>query len=54
MRICGNLGFSVLTSEPMNTLDGQEKKKKKIGTAVKYFTVILHVELWISLHWYWN
>jgi hypothetical protein len=41
-----NLGFSVLTSEPMNTLDGWEKEnKKQIGTLVKYFTVILSVEL---------
>jgi len=36
---------SVLASEPMNTLDGREKEMKKIGTAVKYFTVILPVEL---------
>jgi hypothetical protein len=51
MRICGNLGFSLLTNEPLNTLDGCEKEMKNIGTTVKYFTVILPVELWIPLHW---
>ena len=51
MKICRKLGFSVFTNEPMNTLDGREKEMKKIGRAVKYFTVILPVELWIPLHW---
>jgi hypothetical protein len=51
MRICRKLDFSVLLNEPLNTLDGQEKEMKKIGTAVKYFTVLLPVELWIPLHW---
>jgi len=45
------LDFSVLLDEPLNTLDGWEKEMKKIGTAVKYFTVLLPVELWIPLHW---
>jgi len=45
------LDFSVLLNEPLNTLYGREKEMKKIGTVVKYFTLLLPVELWTPLHW---